>query len=801
MIKAWALGVEEVIRSLKTDPEMGLSEEEAKRRLEKYGKNTLEKKRSISTWKILLNQFASPLILILLVAAIIALLVGETTDAILIISLLLLNGVIGFFQEYKAEKTMEKLRGLLKSKSKVVREGRIEVIDPEDLVPGDIIILEEGDVVPADARLIRAENLLVDESILTGESFPVEKDPSWVGEGSVFERKNVVYEGTKVLRGRAVAVVYATGKSTELGRIAATLGREEQDLFDREVNELAKLIGKVTLGISLLVFLIYGIEGTNLVDAALIAISLAVAAVPDGLPVVMTLALSMGLWEMAKKKALVRRLKSVETLGKVDVICTDKTGTITENKLRVVEVWGDERWMKIVGSCCNNADPSSGVGDPLELALKEWSGTIECKRIDEIPFSSERKLMTVIVEIDGKRYILTKGAPEKIAELVQEEKVLEMASKMARGGLRVIGLAYKEDDGRPEEPPYRFAGLVGFLDPPREGVKEAIETAKQAGIRTILITGDHKETAVAIGKLVGIEGDVITGEELDRLPEGELLEKLENVAIFARVEPRHKLRIVELLKKKGHVVVMTGDGVNDAPALEAADVGIALGSGTDVAKEAADIILLKNNYGVIIDAIREGRRIVDNIRKFILYMLSANAGEVVGIFLGSLLGWILLKPVHLLLLNIFTDGLPAIALAVDPPEPDIMKRPPRKKDEPLIDRRETILGIGVLGSILGLLAILSFFIGLDNGLKTAWGTTLTAFVLFEFARIRTVRKGRLSNNPWLFLSVLGSILLLLLVLYTPTNSFFAVQPPTPEDWILVLSLTGIFYITSLLLRA
>lgn len=800
MMKTWAMKTEEVAKALETDPEKGLREEEARRRQEIYGKNVIEVEKRRSAWKILLDQFTNVLVVLLFGAAMLAVFIGEIVDAAIIIILLVVNGFIGFFQEYKAENAMEKLRELLKPKTKVIRDGRIVVVDSEDVVPGDVILLEEGDVVPADARLVRAEDLLVDESVLTGESLPVEKDPEWVGEGSVFERRNVVYGGTKVLRGRAVAIVYATGKKTEIGRIAASLSTEERpDVFGREVGELSALIGKLTLIVSALVFAVYALKGLNLVEASLIAISLAVAAVPESLPVVMTLTLSFGVWEMAKKKALVRRLSSVETLGRVDVVCTDKTGTITRNEMEVAEVWGDEEWLRIVGSCCNNADAASNTGDPLEIALKRWAGEAKCRRIDEIPFSSERKLMTVIVEIEKKRYILTKGAPERIAELTGEEEVLKVAETLARRGLRVIGMAYKEDDGRPEEPPYNLAGLVGFLDLPREGVKEAIEIAKRAGIKTIMITGDHKETAATIGRMVGIEGAVLTGRELDELSEEELMRRIEEVSIFARVEPRHKLKIVELLQKTGHVVAMTGDGVNDAPALKAADVGIALGSGTDVAKEAADIVLLDNNYGVIVEAIKEGRRIISNVKKFVVYMLSANAGEVLAVFLGSLLGWILLKPIHLLLLNILTDGLPAIALAVDPPEPDLMKKPPLGRERSLLTRKEVVAGVGGLGILLAASVLASFFIGLDGGLKVAWGSALAAFVIFEFVRLRSVRKTGLFTNRWLFLSVLGAILVLLGVLYTPLRVPFSVSPPTVEDWFLILSLAGFLYITSRLL--
>ncbi len=791
----------EVVAALGSDAERGLSEKEAEERLERFGRNALERKRRRSIVSMVVDQFKDPLVLLLFGAALISFFVGETVDAALIVAILLVNGAIGFVQEYKAEDALEKLRSMLKPTARVVRDGEVKIIDAELLVPGDIILLEEGDRVPADARLLESRDLMVDESLLTGESVPVEKDAAWVGDAGVADRKNVVYLGTTVVRGRGKAVVYATGKETEMGRIAESLGeiKEEKTVFEEEMEKLSSLIGKITLGVALTVVVVYVLRGLDLLEAVSVGIALAVAAVPEGLPVVITLALSLGVLQMARKNALVRRLKSVEVLGSVDAICTDKTGTITQNRMKVVEWWGDEEWLKVVASCCNNADLRSGTGDPMELALKEFAGDVECKRLSEIPFSSERKMMTVVVELHGKRYILTKGAPEVIGELVGEP-FLERAEEMAERGLRVIALAYKEDDGRPEEPTYRLAGVVGLLDPPRKEVIEALRVAKEAGIRTIMITGDHRKTALAVARMVGIEGRVITGKELEEMSDEELEEVIEEVGVFARVDPHHKLRIVRALQRRGHVVAMTGDGVNDAPALKAADVGIALGSGTDVAKEVSDIVLLDNNYAAIVEAVKEGRRIFDNIKKFVMYLLSANTGEVVAVFSASLLGKLLLKPAHLLLLNIVTDGAPAVALALDPPEEDVMKRPPRRRGEPLFSGKELSLGIGLMGLLIGAGILGAFLAGEEGGMEAAWGSVLVGFVLLEFTRLQTVRKEPVWTNRFLVFSVLLSFLVVGVLFLPPLSGVFSVAPPTWTDLLEILLIALVVYLLAKLIK-
>ncbi len=784
--KAW----EDVARELETDIERGLSEKDAKKRLEKFGRNIIRKKEKESPLKIFFRQFTDPLVLILIGAAAISLFSSlhdpqSFTDFILIITILLLNAVFGFLQEYRAEKALEALEKYLVPKARVIRNGKVLEIPSTELVPGDIVIISEGDAVPADLRLFYTENLRIDESLLTGESYPVEKFVETLPKDTILpERKNMAYMGTLVVGGVGKGIVVATGMATEMGKIAAEMREVERKThIQEELENLAAFLGKAILGIAAIIFILN--IGEGFINALLIAVSLAVAAVPEGLPAVATIALSLGVRRMAKKKAIVRRLKSIETLGAVDVICTDKTGTITQNKMHVVDVLGDERFLALIAYYCN----SLAVGDssdPTDKAIYEYARRWkkpEAKLVKFFPFNSRTRTMRAVVEFKGKKLELVKGALESIEKIADiPEKDRNTLEEWMEKGYRVIAASAAG----------KFVGAFALLDPPREGVREAVEKAKKAGIKVIMITGDHAKTAKAIASMVGIEGDVLTGYELEKLTDEELERIVERIGVFARVTPQHKPRIVRALKRRGRTVAMTGDGVNDAVALKMADVGIAMGSGTEVAKEAADIVLLDDSFVTIVNAIEEGRRILDNIRKFVVYLVSANIGEVLAVAIASFLGHHILKPVHLLWMNLLTDGPPATALAVDPPAPDIMSRPPRKE---LINAREK-KGAVVVGAILGALILALYFLAPQGYGQTV---ALTGFVFMEIARLEFVRKQPVWNNRWLLISLVFVVALQLAAIYI-FPSLLSLQPLTPSEFAIILGATALFYFILKLLK-
>ncbi|MEF8785552.1 MAG: calcium-translocating P-type ATPase, PMCA-type [Haloarculaceae archaeon] len=811
-----------VTDSLETDSD-GLSAAEATDRRAEYGPNEITSGEQRSALSVFLAQFKSALIWVLLVAAAISFVVGQTVDAVLIAIILLGNGIFGFVQEYRAEQSLDALRDMAAPEATVLRDGEETTVDATELVPGDVTVLTEGDVVPADCRLLDAGSLEVDEAPLTGESVPVEKDTEPVeADTALAERSNMVYKGTHVTRGRGTAVVVETGMETEMGEIAVELASAEdsETPLQENLNSLGRRlgIGVVVLSAIVVSFLLLG--GASVLQAGLTAISLAVAAIPEGLPAVVTLTLALGVRKMADENALVRTLPAVEGLGSVDVVCTDKTGTLTEGQMRVRRVWvhdtasdpeeaDDDRLNQLfeIGAVCNDAAVDADNGDPTERALVDAaiergidveSRRAERPRVDARSFSSERKRMATIHE----DVVYVKGAPQVIlercsrvltadgpVELTDEmvQRVKEQVDTFAGNALRVLAFAYKErDDGDPEED-LILVGLQGLLDPPREEVPPAIADTHRAGIDVKMITGDNAVTAGAIAEEVGIDSAVVTGNEIEEMDDETLQERVETVDVFARAEPSHKVRILRALQASDHTVAMTGDGVNDAPALKQADVGISMGlRGTDVAQQASDIVLLDDNYATIRNAIRRGRTIFDNVWKFVAYLLSANAAEVALVFLASLWGYLILPAVQLLWINLLTDGLPALALGADPGG-DVMERAPRERSRGIIDR-EMLTFIGGAGLVVTALMLGVMVYSLDGAASaTPYAITMvfTGFVVFEFVKLYVVRWTRGTpavSNRWLAVAIVTSLLLHMAVLYTPLADFFGTVPLSVADW-------------------
>lgn len=848
---------DEVYEELSTSPE-GLSDEEAEARLDKYGKNELEEDDQVSPLKLLLEQFTDFLILILLMAASLSLVLGHQVDFYLIISIVIGNGIFGFFQDWKAEQSIQALKEMASPDALVYRDGELKEVPREQVVPGDVISLEQGAAIPADARLIEEESLKVDESALTGESEPVKKEMDPVDPGSnLAEKTDLVFKQTNVVRGRGKAVVVSTGMETEIGKVAQKLQEVEQELtpFQKEVNKLGKRLGLILLLISALIIPIsILVHGIGWLDAVLTAVALAVAAIPEGLPAVVTLSLAMGTRKMVKRNVLTRRLTAVESLGSVDTICTDKTGTLTENEMSVQRIYagGNEFGLSDLnlnekpaandrdlsakelllraGALCNDARVSEGDsrGDPTEVALLKSaeSAGLEVSRLQEererereIPFSSDRKRMTTVHRNDGTSTAFTKGAPEVVLERCdsyledgearelnpEKRKQLEKkVDEMAEEALRVLGFAMKSlEEGELEsvsedelESGLTFIGLQGMLDPPREEVADAIDACRAAGIRTVMVTGDNGLTAQAIGEKLGFSGNVITGKEIDELTEQQLRSRIPETEIYARVSPSHKLKILNLIKEEeGGVVAMTGDGVNDAPTLKRSDVGVSMGiRGTDVAKQASDIVLLDDNFASIKEAISEGRAIFDNVRKFVSLLLSGNLAEVLTVFIASIsgLGLPLTAPM-LLWVNLLTDGLPAVALGADGRSSGIMDRNPREKGEGVINNYMVYVILGI-GLSLTTLILFSFSHFLPNMAK-ARTVAFTELVLIELVEIWPIRKifgEPIKRNNWLRLAVVSSILLQFVVIYSPVNSFFGLVPLGFDAWLVVLSAVLIF---------
>lgn len=849
-----SLNLDDVFRQLESSRK-GLSFGQASQRLKQYGLNEIRLEKKVSPLKIFLAQFKGFLILVLIAAALISFAISffpgyedNLVNAALILTIVLANGVFGFFQEFKAEKSLEALKKLSPDKATVVRNGQKHLVDAAELVPGDVIVLGPGERVPADARLFQARNLHVDESLLTGESVPVSKEVRALAEElSLAERINMVFKNTVVSSGTGLAVVAETGLATEVGKIAERLQGPAQKVtpFQAELDQLGKKIGFLVLLVVVLVafnqlfFLHIESSVNRIVIIFLTAVSLAVAAIPEGLPAVVTWSLSRGTRRMAKNRALVRKLTSVESLGDVDVICTDKTATLTENRMTVTSIFFNNKAVSVTGTgydldgkfmlgkievpsqefepllragaLCNNAGISFDeenrqqfVGDPTEIAFlvsARKAGLNENRlerafpRIDEIPFSSEKKRMVTVHDYGNKALVVMKGAPEtvlasssrillqgkeKVLTQKMRSEILEKNREFASSALRVLGFATKEisKKGTKKDPESGlvFLGLQAMIDPARKEVRQSISECRSAGIRVVMVTGDNALTARAIAEKVGLGVRAMEGTELHGLTDQELKGAVERIDVFARVSPSDKLRILKSLQANGHVVAMTGDGVNDAPALHSADVGVSMGiRGTDVAREASDIILLDDDFSTIKEAVREGRTIFDNIRKFVNYLMTCNVAEVLVVFLLSFGGWAALTPAQLLWINLLTDGPPALALGVDPANSDVMKRRPKRKGEGVINRRLGYL-IGAIGVWKTLLLIAVFFSGLYlGGFVFAQTMLFTGFILLEFVRVTVIRQQEklgMFSNKWLSYAIGFSLFLQLLLLYSPLGRLF-----------------------------
>jgi Ca2+-transporting ATPase len=858
--------------------DLSLPDREAKRRLEIYGKNKLEQKKKKSWILLLFEQFTDFMVLVLLAATAISMIMGEVTEALTILAIVFINAFLGFYQELHTEKTMEALEKLAAPKAKVFRDNELREIQAEEIVPGDLVLLEAGDRIPADGFLVESNDLQVDESMLTGESMPVAKQFSPQEAISEIDpeayKKTCVYMGCIATGGTGKAVITKTGMETEMGKIAHMIQQAEtQDTpLQKKLEVLGSYIVTGCFIICMIVALTGIIRGEAVFAMLLSGISLAVAAVPEGLPAVVTIALALGVQRMVKRNALVRKLPAVETLGCATVICSDKTGTLTENKMRVISLYsgrskyqvlrGKEgekskftlhgktivpknisglNWMMLTGILCSNVnvqellkeEQNQGealfLGDPTEVALARAALEAgfnplyvaeEYKRLKEIPFDSDRKMMSVLCQLpSGERIVFAKGAPEVILQKcstimvadrerpMEEHDIRRIENEnnlMAHDALRVIGMAVHSlgrgtDMPKNPEQNLMFVGLAGMMDPPRKEAYDAVEQCRIAGIRPVMITGDHRETARAVAKALKIidgNQEVLTGNEMENLNDVDLKKRLKDTAVFARVLPRHKLRLVKAYKEEGHVVAMTGDGVNDAPAVKEADIGVAMGcSGTDVTRQAASMILMDDNFSTIVAAVEEGRNIYNNIRKFIRYLLSCNIGEVLTMFLGMLLGLpVPLLAVQILLVNLVTDGLPAIALSMEPGSGDVMNQKPRHPDEHVFSGGLWRLII-VRGVFIGLSTLLSFILinRVTESLECARTGALVTLVLSQLIHVFECKSEKKSifqipflNNMWLVVSVLVSLGVLLAVIYMPfLQNLFKTVPLLGDQWLIV----------------
>ena len=824
----------------------GLSEEQAEERLERYGENKLAEAKKTTVLQRFFQQLKDPMLLILLAAAAVSAvtnaLSGESfTEVFIILVVVLLNAVLGVIQESKAEAAIEALQSMTAAKCKVLRGGELKVIESSRLVPGDVVVLEAGDAVPADGRLLESASLKIEEAALTGESVPVNKAVEVIFDGDVplGDRRNMCYMGSTVVYGRGRAVVTATGMGTEMGRIAGVLAQTEQEQtpLQRKLSQLGGVLSKLVLGICVFIFVFdLLVAGDFSLDSVLrtfmVAVSLAVAAIPEGLATVVTVVLSIGVTNMSKRNAVIRRLTAVETLGCTQVICSDKTGTLTQNKMTVIEHYGPvDKLAAAMTLCCDAVySPDGAQGEPTEAALVNFGAAngqikpeLENKqpRVAEAPFDSMRKMMSTVHKCGDSYIQYTKGAPDEVLKcctsyldsgavlpLTDEKRreILSVNHAMADRALRVLAAAERRWDALPEdcspanlEHELCFIGLTGMIDPVRPEVKAAIDECRRAGIRPIMITGDHKDTAVAIARELGIIDDAsqaIEGRELNRLSDDELDRVIDKYSVYARVQPEHKVRIVSSWRRRGMITAMTGDGVNDAPSIKSADIGVGMGiTGTDVTKNVADMVLSDDNFATIVDAVGEGRRIYDNIRKTIQFLLASNMSEVVGVFAATLMGFTLLNPVHLLFINLITDCFPALALGLERGEPDIMDRPPRKASDGIFAGG---LGVGIAyqGVLIAVITLASYVIGhcmeaghfawphgiSDDGMTMAFLTMNMCEILHSF-NMRSQRRSiftRHGHNKLLWVAMLAALALTTIVLEVPAIA--AAFGFTPVGW-------------------
>lgn len=856
----YSLEADKALELLRSSKE-GLTNQQAVESRAKYGSNELQEGKKKPLIVMFLEQFKDLMIIILLVASIVSGFIGELSDTFIILLVIIINAILGVTQESKAEKALAALKKMSSPFSKVKRNGEVTLIKSEEIVPGDIVYLEAGDIVPADIRLIESASLKMEEAALTGESVPSEKNtlPVESDDTPLGDRKNMAFSGSSVTYGRGYGVVTHTGMSTEVGKIAGMLTVEEAEMTPLQVK--LKELGKIlTVGILVIAAVIFGVgvlRGHEYLEMILVSISLAVAAIPEGLPAIVTIVLAIGVQKMAKRNAIIRKLPAVETLGSTQIICSDKTGTLTQNKMTVKEVYFNgashedlnrelsgkdfETFLKIM-VLCNDSKVSTGegdepvlVGDPTETALISYGQIYdfdkteldaEMPRLGELPFDSERKLMTTVNRIDGGPKVLTKGAPDVLIErcrfILLNGEVLPLTeelkneirganSEMAKKALRVLAMAYREIDKVPSEPKSEilereliFSGLVGMIDPPRPEVKDAVEVCRNAGIRAVMITGDHRDTAAAIAKelnLIKDDSQVITGSELDKISEEAFASDVTKYCVYARVSPEHKVRIVKAWRGQNRVVAMTGDGVNDAPALKAADIGVGMGiTGTEVSKGVSDMVLADDNFATIVYAVKEGRKIYSNIRKAIQFLLSANLGEVLTLFIATMLNWEILLPIHILWINLVTDTFPAIALGIEEAESDVMRQPPRKANNSVLAEG---VGTGILyqGIFEGAITLLVYALATmryDSGIHghqvamTMAFATLGLIQLFHSFNIRSskvsiFKLGFTSNKYLLAANIISGLLLILVIILPGVNDIFRVQHLNLEQWAIVFA--------------